>query len=192
MAQALNDIDRVVISGHVNPDGDAVGSAVAAALILRALGKEFALYSSTGLPHYLSFFPLPGTIHTNLERLPFKPQSALLLDCGEPQRLGRELADRLPDLTSVNIDHHLGGDGMGTLANWVEPQAAATAQLMAYVASAAGLPLKDGLADAVALGVITDTGGFCHGNTSCRRVLSLWPPGSGRLRPDRPARTPGK
>lgn len=166
MARVLSGLDRVLISGHVNPDGDAVGSLAAAGLILRSLGKEFALYSSTGLPHYLNFFPLPGTIHTSLERLPFQPQSALLLDCGEPHRLGRELAERLPGFTSVNIDHHLGADGMGSLANWVEPAAAATAQLMAYVALAAGLPLKGGLADAVALGIITDTGGFCHGNTS--------------------------
>lgn len=178
MARALNELDCVLISGHLNPDGDALGSLVAAALILRSLGKEFVLYSSTGLPQYLAFFPLPDTIHINLERLPFKPQSALLLDCGEPHRLGRELAERLPELPSVNIDHHLGSDGMGSRANWVEPGAAATAQLMAYVALAAGLPLKNGLADAVALGIITDTGGFCHGNTSadvfflCARLVA--------------------
>lgn len=172
MAQALRGVDRVLVSGHVNPDGDAVGSLAAAGHILRAMGKEFILYSSTGLPQYLKFFPLPGTVRTSLKHLPFTPRSALLLDCGEPHRLGSELADRLPRLTSVNIDHHLGGNGMGSLANWVEPQAAATAQLMAYVALAAGLPLENELACDVALGIITDTGGFCHGNTSAD-VFSL-------------------
>ena len=172
MAQALRGVDRVLVSGHVNPDGDAVGSLAAAGHILRAMGKEFILYSSTGLPQYLKFFPLPGTVRTSLRHLPFTPRSALLLDCGEPHRLGSELADRLPRLTSVNIDHHLGGNGMGSLANWVEPQAAATAQLMAYVALAAGLPLENELACDVALGIITDTGGFCHGNTSAD-VFSL-------------------
>ena len=172
MAQALRGVDRVLVSGHVNPDGDAVGSLAAAGHILRAMGKEFILYSSTGLPQYLKFFPLPGTVRTSLRHLPFTPHSALLLDCGEPHRLGSELADRLPRLTSVNIDHHLGGNGMGSLANWVEPQAAATAQLMAYVALAAGLPLENELACDVALGIITDTGGFCHGNTSAD-VFSL-------------------
>lgn len=172
MAAALRDVDRVLVSGHVNPDGDAVGSLAAAGHILRSLGKEFILYSSTGLPQYLQFFPLPGTVHTSLEHLPFTPRCALLLDCGEPHRLGRELAQRLPSLTSLNIDHHLGGDGMGSLANWVDPEAAATAQLMAYVALAAGLPLKNELACAVALGIITDTGGFCHGNTSAN-IFSL-------------------
>ncbi len=166
MAAALRGLDHVLVSGHVNPDGDAAGSLAAAGHILRALGKEFILYSSTGLPQYLQFFPLPGTVHTSLEHLPFTPRCALLLDCGEPQRLGGELAARLPDFTSLNIDHHLGEEGMGSLDNWVVPEAAATAQLMAYVALAAGLPLQGELARAVALGIITDTGGFCHGNTS--------------------------
>lgn len=166
MAAALMNIDQVVISGHVNPDGDAAGSLAAAGLILRAMSKQFMLYSQTGLPRYLDFFSLPGVVHTSLERPPFPIRSALLLDCGEAHRLGPELARLLPGLVSVNIDHHLGGDGMGTLANWVEPEAAATAQLMAYVSQAAGLPLNGHLAEAVALGILTDTGGFCHGNTS--------------------------
>ena len=166
MAAALRKIDRVIVAGHVNPDGDAVGSLAAAGHILRALKREFVLYSATGLPDYLAFFPLPATVLTSLETLPFKPASALLLDCGEPARLGEALAGRLPGLASVNIDHHLGGEGMGSLANWVAPEAAATAQLVGYTAVAAGMDLRGGLAASVGLGLISDTGGFSHGNTS--------------------------
>lgn len=166
MALALRDMDQVVVAAHVNPDGDAAGAVAAAGHILRAMGKEFMLYAQPSLPGYLDFFHMPGVVHTTLEHPPFVPRCAVLLDCGEPERLGRELADRLPELTSLNIDHHLGGDGMGSSANWVEPEAAATAQLMAYVALSAGLPLRGDLATAIALGVITDTGGFSHGNTS--------------------------
>lgn len=166
MALALQDMDQVVVAAHVNPDGDAAGAVAAAGHILRAMGKEFMLYAQPSLPGYLDFFRMPGVVHTTLEHPPFTPRCAVLLDCGEPQRLGQELAARLPQLKSLNIDHHLGGDGMGSTANWVEPEAAATAQLMAYVALAAGLPLRGDLATAIALGVITDTGGFSHGNTS--------------------------
>ena len=172
MAQALRDMDQIVVAAHVNPDGDAAGAVAAAGHILRFLGKEYMLYAQPSLPGYLDFFPMPGVVHTTLEHPPFAPRCALLLDCGEPERLGRELALRLPELTSLNIDHHLGGDGMGSKGNWVEPDAAATAQLMAYVAVAAGLPLEGDLAMAITLGVITDTGGFCHGNTSAE-VLTL-------------------
>ena len=172
MAKAFADLDQVVVAAHVNPDGDAAGAVAAASLILRAMGKEFMIYAQPGLPGYLDFFSMPSVVHTSLAHPPFKPRCAVLLDCGEPERLGRELAGLLPDLQTLNIDHHLGGSGMGSVANWVEPQAAATAQLMAYVALAADLPLTGDLATAVALGIITDTGGFCHGNTSAE-VLYL-------------------
>ncbi|MDE7241226.1 DHH family phosphoesterase [Desulfovibrio sp.] len=166
VADAVRGLDRVLIAAHVNLDGDALGSMAAAGWILKALGREFTLYSATGKPVTLDFLPLPARLHTSLSHLPFAPESALLLDCDTPGRLGRELADCVADFASVNIDHHLGGPGMGTVANWVTPGAAATAQLMACVALALELPLTGQLADAVALGLITDTGGFCHGNTT--------------------------
>ncbi len=172
MAAALARLDDVVVAAHANPDGDAVGSLAAAGHILRALGRRFMLYARPGLPRYLDFFTLPAPLYTSLERPPFAPRAALLLDCGEPERLGPELAALLPRLESVNIDHHLGGKGMGSVDNWVDPDAAATAQLVGYVALAAGLPLTGGLAQGVLLGLVTDTGGFAHGNTSAA-VLAL-------------------
>lgn len=172
MAEALKGMDRIVVAGHVNPDGDAAGSVAAAGHILRAMDKEFMLYAAPGLPRYLDFFPMPAVVHTSLAHAPFTPRCALLLDCGEPERLGADLAALLPQLDTVNIDHHMGGDGMGNRGNWVVTEAAATAQLMAYVAMAAGLPLTGDLGLSVALGLLTDTGGFCHGNTSAD-VLAL-------------------
>ncbi|GFH63396.1 MAG: DHH family phosphoesterase [Candidatus Desulfovibrio kirbyi] len=163
IANALNRCNRVVVSGHINADGDSVASLAAAGLILCALGKEYALYSSTGIPDYLSF--IPATVCTSLKSLPFAPRSALILDCCDIGRLSAELAACLPKLSSVNVDHHLGGEGLGNLANWVQPESAATAQLMAYVALACHLPLEGRLADAVALGIVSDTGGFCHSTT---------------------------
>lgn len=165
VAGAVRGMDRVLIAAHVNLDGDALGSMAAAGYLLGALGRKFALYSPTGLPDTLAFLPLPGKVHTSLAQLPFTPESALFLDCDEAHRLGAELAPRAGDLPSVNIDHHLGGPGMGSIANWVDPGAAATAELMLCLALALEQPLTGPLADSVALGLITDTGGFCHGNT---------------------------
>lgn len=164
-ASAVRQLDRVIVAAHVNLDGDALGSMSAAGWMLRALGRDFALYSETGLPRTLDFLPLPGPLYTRLGDLPFAPGGALLLDCDEPGRLGASLAPLVGHLPSVNIDHHLGGAGMGTLTSWITPEAAATAELMAYVALALGLELEGALATGVALGLITDTGGFRHGNT---------------------------
>jgi len=169
-AESIRETNYVVVAGHVNLDGDAVGAAAAAGHILRSLGKEFMLYSGTGLPQSFSFLSMPGMVHTSLERPPFPLRSALFVDCNEPHRLGQDMAERMPKLAIVNIDHHP-GRGMGSLSNWIFPQAAATAQLMAYVAIYLGLPLSGDIADAIALGIITDTGGFRHGNTDADILL---------------------
>ncbi|MBO4301653.1 MAG: bifunctional oligoribonuclease/PAP phosphatase NrnA [Desulfovibrio sp.] len=166
MALALQHMDRVLIAAHAHPDGDALGSVAAAGYLLRCLGKNFFLYVTPRVPHDLSFMPLPGIQLSALDRLPFTHRSALLLDCGEPHRLGQDLAKCLPQWVTVNIDHHPGGNGMGSMDNWIEPEAAATAQLIAYVALEAGIPLEGELATAIALGLVTDTGGFRHGNTT--------------------------
>ena len=122
------------------------------------------------MPDYLSFLPLPCTLLTSLERLPFEPKALVLLDCGEAHRLGDDLATalegRFAGTASINIDHHLGSDGMGTVDNWIEPAAAATAQLAAYICLAAGLRPEGPLGESLALGLVTDTGGFLHGSTT--------------------------
>lgn len=166
MAGAMKSLDRVLLAAHVNLDGDALGAMAACGDMLRGMGKSFAIYSSTGIPQHLAFLPLPCKVCQNLSQLPFEPQNAVYLDCGDVARLGRELGPLAANWPSVNIDHHLGGNGIGSIANFVDPSAAATAQLVAYVAMALDMPLRGNLADGITLGLMTDTGGFCHGNTT--------------------------
>lgn len=177
IVDALSTMDKVIVSAHVSPDGDAVASLAAAGHVLRALGKEFVLYSYTGIPAYLNFVPLPGIVRTSLSTLPFTPKAGLWLDCNVPGRLGKDLATVATTLPSVIVDHHELPCGhetgnMGNLGHWIVPEAAATAHLMACVASAAGLPLAGELANALMVGLVTDTGGFHHANTS-PEVLQL-------------------
>ena len=176
VAAVLRDHDDYLVCAHANPDGDAAGSMAATGWLLHALGKRFLLYNSSGLPAYLDWLPLPGRVHTQLSPLPFTPCTAVVLDCGDARRVGEELAALLPPapdaLPCLNIDHHLGNPMFGTLGNWVAPQCAATAQLVAYVAHAAGVPLSGALAENIGLALLTDTGGFSHGNTS-PQVLAL-------------------
>ena len=165
VAQVLPNLNRVIISAHLNPDGDALGSVAACAYLLQQLGKEFVLYSVSGVPDFLRFLSLPAPLVLDLSHLPFKPEQALLVDLGQFHRIGGELESLAPTLPRVNIDHHE-GEGLGTLATWVEPKAAACTELVAYVAMALGIELRGELARAIALGLVTDTGGFVHGNTS--------------------------
>ncbi len=171
MADALRGGDRFIVSGHVNPDGDALGAVAALGHILRFLGKEYVLYSATGIYDYLEFLPLPGILRNSVGTLPFRPSAAVVVDCSEAGRVGGDLEPLLASLPVFNIDHHL-GEPMPAAARWIEPGAAATAQLAAYVGLALGVPPTGDFAQAIMLGLVTDTGGFLHGNTSAD-VLKL-------------------
>ena len=165
VAKAMQAIDHVLILAHVNLDGDALGSLVACALMLRAMDKKVVLASPSGVPEFLSFYPLPMPVFRDPSDCPFTPKTAFLLDLGTFSRVGESFRSLAQNLERINVDHHE-GSGIGTLATWVEPNAASTTELMAYVAMALGQSLTGPLAQAIALGLVTDTGGYSHANTS--------------------------
>ena len=166
MASILQRHDNLVIAAHGSPDGDAIGATGAMAHLARALGKRFAIYNATGVPDYLQWVPLPGDVITTPGDLPFKPGLVVVLDCGDLWRIGRELSAVFANYPSINIDHHLSNPNFASLANWVDPGMAATGQMVAAVADAAGVPLEGDLAACVYLSLVSDTGSFTHGNTS--------------------------
>lgn len=165
-ARAIAGFDKVLIATHVNPDGDAIGALAAMGHLFKALGREFVLYLPGGVPQYLEFVELPGPVYRNLDELPFAPQSAVYVDCSEPQRLGPELARQYVNWSSVNIDHHLCEEGLGSEANFIHTSAAAACQLVAYLVLALGMPPGGALGRAIGVGLLTDTGQFGHDNTS--------------------------
>lgn len=166
VAEALTQFDNVLTAAHVNPDGDAIGSLATLGFILRHLGKRFTIYVPGGLPHYLEFLTMPSQVCASLVELPFEPASAVYVDCSETSRLGRELADIAMTWPTINIDHHICDTPMGSVANFVDTRAAATCQLMAYIAMTLKMPLNGHIGEAIGLGIITDTGNFSHGNTN--------------------------
>lgn len=171
--EVLRKHDRFIVCAHASPDGDAVGSTAMMASIVKALGKQVIIYNASGLPDYLRWLPQPCYWHTHLSPLPFTPEVAIVLDCGEAHRTGEEMASSLAaGLPCINIDHHRGNPLFGTVANWVDPDFAATAQAIAYIAQAAGLALTGDIAKNLGLALLTDTGGFAHGNTNVH-VLAL-------------------
>ena len=90
-AAALSGIDDVLIAAHIHPDGDALGSMAAVGWMMQRAGKRQVIYAPTGIPENLHFLDLPGATCHSLRDLPFKPQSAVYLDCSEPARLGEAL-----------------------------------------------------------------------------------------------------
>lgn len=175
LGTAFRDAGRMLIATHVNPDGDAVGSASAMAHICLALGAEARILLMAGLPDFLSWLHLPVTAVDSLGALgDWRPDTLIVVDCGDEHRAGPEVeplllqGDNLSldwrNIRIINVDHHVSNTAYGHVS-WVEPQASATAELVGLFAESLGLPLSGDLGEAVYLGLASDTGNFTYSNT---------------------------
>jgi len=164
---AVRNGQRFLVASHYNPDGDAVGATAAAAWLLTALGKQVTLYNRTGLPKTLDWISLPEALSTEVPRDSF--DAVLILDCGDLDRVGPELIPALAPKTIVNIDHHLGNPLFGAV-NWVDPTYSSAGEMIADIARELGIPLTGGLAQAIYLSLVTDTGYFSYSNTGPRSL----------------------
>lgn len=151
---------RFVIASHANPDGDAIGSAVGLARLLRALGKGATVWSRDPVPAL--YRPLPGAerIHVGEEAPAGFPElydAGIVLECPTLDRTGLE--SELGRLPLLNVDHHLGNAHYGEL-NWVDTAAPAVGEMVYRLAQGLGAPLDRETATALFLTLVTDTGCF--------------------------------
>jgi bifunctional oligoribonuclease and PAP phosphatase NrnA len=146
---------RFLISSHQRPDGDAIGSAMAAALALRAQGKHADVVFDAIPPHFLQPFPGVDGIRVTT-RVDDRYDAAIIMECSALDRTGVAGLDRSPVL---NIDHHLGNTRYGAV-NWVDESAAACTELVFTLIEALGAPLTPDVATHLYLGILTDTGSF--------------------------------
>lgn len=171
LAAWLRAHDNFLVVSHTHPDGDAVGATLAAAHVLKALGKQVVMYNATGIPEAYDWLGLPAPVVTRLAQLDalgFKPAACLALDCGDLARVGEELSEVWRSggfAATASIDHHR-DNPLYADVNWVSVEAGATAQLVGELAEFLGLPLTGPLGEAVYLGIATDTGNFQYDNTS--------------------------
>jgi phosphoesterase RecJ-like protein len=162
-AARVAEASSVMLTTHVSPDGDGIGSGLGLVHGLRALGKDAALVMSDPVPPYLSFLPgSDGVRHGEPNREHW--DVVIGLDCGEWERLGEAVGDRGLYGTVINLDHHRSNSRYGDL-NVVQPTVSATG-LMAYnLLKELGAPLSAEAALPLYTALTTDTGFFCYSNT---------------------------
>ena len=161
---------RIALLAHENPDGDCIGSALGLAHILRLAGKTCVPACAHPAPHNLAFLPDIETLQQTLDDESF--DLVIALDAGELRRFGslyEEHSAFLDHATILNIDHHISSDGCGQV-NIIDPNAAATAEILVLFQQQAGLPLDYEAALCLLTGVITDTGSFQFTNTTPRSL----------------------
>ncbi len=165
IAKHLKAHERILITCHMNPDADAIGSMLALAYGLKSLGKSIALCNASRVPDYVSWLPLPSIVHKSLRGIAFKPDLVVVLDCGDAKRIG-DLQHEVLAFPSINIDHHINNPNFGSVDNWVDVRMAATGQMVAAILDSLGVELKGHIAEAIYASISSDTGSFSYDNTS--------------------------
>jgi bifunctional oligoribonuclease and PAP phosphatase NrnA len=168
--EELLDADKLIVVTHENPDGDALGSLVAMHGILVQLGKDCLPMideRDLPLPPEYAFLEPPGTI---TEAPPdVDERTVVFLDCGNLER-NPAVSLRRPGVRIVNIDHHHDNTHFGTV-NLVDPGASCTAEIVWDLLGDLGGKATLPIAEALYVGLITDTGRFMYENTTARSHL---------------------
>jgi phosphoesterase RecJ-like protein len=165
VADTLRSHDRFLLVTHENPDGDALGSLLAAKLGLDALGKdaEMYLYGDAPLPTEYSFMPLDGLLRGSPPEI--GDRVLVALDCANESRLGPDLALLEQAALKVDIDHHHDNSRFGDV-NLIVADASSTAEVLRDVLRELDVALTPEIAEALYIALVTDTGRFQYTNTT--------------------------
>lgn len=175
-AAAIGGARNALIATHENPDADTLGAALGVAAIVERHGGRATLLSTDPVPALYDFLPgMDRFVHDPDETAAY--DLLVVCDCGSLDRLGdvrqrhSALFERLP---RVLVDHHASNTDGGA-RDWVDPDAAATCEMVVLLAARLGVPLDaDGgsMAAALMAGIVMDTSTFAHPNATPRTLAA--------------------
>ncbi|MGH9382552.1 MAG: DHH family phosphoesterase [Thermoanaerobaculia bacterium] len=157
---------RFLITAHLSPDGDAIGSALGLGRLLRQSGKGAVVWLHDPIPAFYGSLPGSDRVHQGEAPPPGFPDGfdrAVVLECPQLARSG--LAEALKTLPILNIDHHLGNEPYGRV-NWVDSAAPAVGEMIYRLGVQARFDIDAVTATLLLLALAADTGGFRHSNSS--------------------------
>jgi bifunctional oligoribonuclease and PAP phosphatase NrnA len=166
IGHALREHQRFAILSHVRPDGDALGSQIALALALQAIGKDAKTWNEDGMLEKYSFLPESEI----LTRPPPEPEEfdvAIALDTATQNRLGTAATAVSRAKLWINIDHHPSNPRYGDLV-YIDAESPATGQILFELMKSEQLPMNRAIAENLFTAISTDTGSFQYPNTTAR------------------------
>jgi phosphoesterase RecJ-like protein len=172
ICEALLRYRRIVVTSHMRPDGDAVGSSLALAWALRELGTDARVVHRDRPPVQFADFPGIADVEVG-DTVPAGTDAVVVLECGDLARTGLTGFDALP---IINIDHHPGNTGYGDV-HWFDRTYAACGEMVFEIIAELGVPLTADMATHLFMAVVTDTGSFRYPGVSprtftiCARLL---------------------
>lgn len=158
--ERLSSSKRILITSHIRPDGDAVGSLLGLGLALQDAGKSVRMVLVDGVPSSFRFLEGSGLIQQAPEG---EFDAFVTVDCADFKRTGKAFEGlRPPD---INIDHHITNERFGRI-NLIEAEEVATAAILTNHMPQWGLTITKPVAAALLTGIVTDTLGFRTSNTT--------------------------
>jgi bifunctional oligoribonuclease and PAP phosphatase NrnA len=155
--QTIHGADKILVTSHIRPDGDAIGSVLGMGLALKAIGKTIQMVLNESSLKNFGF--LEG-INNIQQATRDNYDLAIIMDCGDKNRISASLETGTPQ---INIDHHITNDNFSQI-NLVEPQEVSTTAILAKYFPEWGLEISQPVASALLCGLLTDTLGFRTNN----------------------------
>lgn len=166
IVETIQAAETIMLTTHVFPDGDALGSLIGLGKVLEGLGKKVIRYGEEPVSYLYEFlpgseqcvteFPPPGTV-----------DCAIALDCGDRFRLGKNLDEFLKIEPLIVIDHHTGHNDFGDL-RWVDSHRSSTGEMVVELAGALGAEIETDAAFCLYTAIVSDTGSFKYASTTPR------------------------
>lgn len=164
--EAIQKGKKFLISSHINPEGDAIGSQIALMSLLRKLKKEAMIVNESAVPHMLKFMKRSEWI---LKEMPkdFGYDTIIVLDCPDMSRIGKVNEYIAKDKPIINIDHHISNMNFGTF-NWVDSEISSIGEMIYELFRAFKVGIEQDDAMSLYVAIMTDTGSFRYSNTSAK------------------------
>src|SRR3984957_11655160 len=157
---AIARADRLLVTAHARPDGDAVGSLLACWMMLQRMGKQADMALSDRVPVIYRSLPCAAQVR-HWSRVEGDYDTVILLEC---DGIPRSRLDGLENRFLINIDHHTSGRPFANV-NWIDSSACAVAELVYQLAAGAGIDITREMATCLYTAVLSDTGSFCYEGT---------------------------
>ncbi len=157
---AIARADRLLVTAHARPDGDAVGSLIACWMMLQRMGKSADMALSDRVPRIYRSLPCAALVR-HWSRVEGDYDAVILLECDGIPRSG---LDGLENRFLINIDHHTSGRTFANV-NWIDSSACAVAELVYQLVSAAGIDITREMATCLYTAMLSDTGSFSYEGT---------------------------
>lgn len=166
-AQRIRSVNKILVTAHVMPDGDAIGSTLAAMMILRAIGKDAQIYIDDSVRKNLHALPSFDEIRRPQADETFDADLLLILDTSA-ERIGN--VRKLTDAPTLNVDHHVTNSGADVDELYLDAAAAATCEIVFKLARELNAPITPEIATCLYTGLATDTGFFQFSNTGAETL----------------------